>query len=279
MLDPCQQFPGVMDRLEKVSALKADGIRWFRCPAHKDDSPSGWCFIHPQSRMLVLKCFKGCQQIVIMRSVGISRKDIHMSSTNSLKWIKFAHYDYRHADSTVAFRVVRLHGMDGQERVAKKFIQQKPIGGGKWEDNIDGVIRPLYRLPELLKCEVDDTVFFVEGEGKCDKVRSLGIPAVTLNGGAQASLDEYQACPLHGRRIVLSLDNDEYGQRWAERISYSLMTQARRPRSLSIMTFSELQKGDDVADWIDARRKSGSDDGQIRFDLLRRSNWLREIIL
>lgn len=280
MLDPCQLFPAVMERFEYVSPVKAHGIRWFRCPAHADHAPSGWCFVHQQSKMLVLKCFRGCGMLVIMQAMGLSRKDVHMETKSELKWIKHAHYDYRYADNSIAFRVVRLHGMDGDERVAKRFMQQRPLGDNKWKDDIEGVIRPLYRLPELIagfSTKMDRPIFFVEGEGKCDLVRSIGLLATSMNNGSNARLEEQQATVLRNRRLVLCQDNDDEGRKWAERLLFALAMQPQRPRSVAIMTFDELERHGDIGDFIAKRQNDSVADEDVKWELLQRMQGAKEI--
>lgn len=281
MLDPCQLFPNVMERFDYVSPPKANGIRWFKCPAHPDHSPSGWAFVHQQSKMLVLKCFRGCGMLVIMQAMGLSRKDVHMETKSELRWIKHAHYDYRYADGRIAFRVVRLHAMDGDEYVKKSFVQQQPLGDGRWADNIKGVVRPLYRLPELLSglnAKMDRPIFFVEGEGKCDLVRSIGLLATSMNNGANARLEEQQATVLKYQRLVLCQDNDDDGRKWVEGLLYSLAMQPERPRSVAIMTFDEFERHGDVGDFI-LKLKDGNTKEGIRWELMKRFQGARSLSL
>ena len=283
MLDPLHNFPSVFDRLEKVSALQNGYIRRFRCPAHDDSHPSGWAFVHRESEMLVLKCHRGCRMQAIMMAVGLKRKDIHMSTKTDLKWILHSTFYYCHADGSMAFRVKRFHGMDGDERVVKKFIQQKPSRDGRgWDDGVDGIIKPLYRLPELMEAatdKIDRAVYFVEGEIKCDLLRSIGFVSTTFAGGSNAVFEPYNAVYLGGRRIVLCLDNDATGQRWAEAVTFKLLTAREPPKLLAIMMFPELAEKGDVGDWIEERQERGIADEDIRDELLERAVRLPKVMI
>jgi hypothetical protein len=88
-----------------------------------------------------------------------------------------AWYDYVDAEGKLLFQVVRYE--------PKSFSQRRPGPNGTWIDNLDGVTRVVYRLPELVEAlALDRPVFIVEGEKDADNLWKLGIPATTNPGGA-----------------------------------------------------------------------------------------------
>src|SRR5262245_34070876 len=62
------------------------------------------------------------------------------------------------------------------------FWQRRP-NGRTWINNLKGVRRVLYRLPELL-ADTGDQVWIPEGEKHVDRLRQLGLCATCNSGGA-----------------------------------------------------------------------------------------------
>ncbi len=281
MIDPVQAFPSAMERFAKVSPLRDGAYRHFVCPVHDDSRPSAYAYVHPESRMLVLKCYKGCRHKQIMDAVGLRRKDIHMESKGAIRWQTDSVYYYHHADRSIAFRVLRIHGYDGEERVTKRFVQQHPVDARNWEDGVEGIQKPLYKLPELIAETKDGscarTIYFVEGEKKADLLISIGLTSTTLSGGCNAHLEPHHLPYLAGQRVVFCLDHDEYGVRWAEQILFVCCTSPSPPDSISIMRFEDLPRHGDIADWIESKQSEGVADEDIRHELLMRSFKLPKI--
>jgi hypothetical protein len=86
--------------------------------------------------------------------------------------------EYRNADGSFVLK-------DGKHK--KTFRQRRPDREhpGEWLWNVDGISKILYRLPEVVEAVASGyLVFVVEGEGKVDALRALGIAATTNPGGA-----------------------------------------------------------------------------------------------
>src|SRR5262249_62411686 len=70
-------------------------------------------------------------------------------------------YPYRDEDNVLLFRVVRFDTTDPNER----FRQWQPDGKDGWIENIKGVRRVLYRLPELIAAvKAGQRIILTEGE-------------------------------------------------------------------------------------------------------------------
>ena len=112
---------------------------------------------------------------------------------------------------------------------------------------LDGVARPLYRLPELLTAlKAGHTIYLPEGEGDVESLRELGLDATTNPGGADGWKAEY-ANALRGADVVKLSDNDAAGLRHTGEVVRSLLPVARRVR---VVGFPELPEKGDISDWI-----------------------------
>ena len=64
-------------------------------------------------------------------------------------------------------------------RDPKGFRQRRPVGGGGWEWNLQGVRLVPYRLPELIAADPGRLVFITEGEKDVDALVARGFLATT----------------------------------------------------------------------------------------------------
>jgi putative DNA primase/helicase len=151
-----------------------------------------------------------------------------------------ATYDYRVKDSALLYQTVRL-------RNPKDFFQRRPDGGGGWINNLKGVRRVPYRLPDVL-ASGDAVVIIVEGEKDADRLAALGLVATTNVGGASKWRDEYSE-HLRGRRVAILPDNDDAGRAHSEQVARSLHGVAGE---VCILDLPGLPEKGDVSDWLDA---------------------------
>jgi hypothetical protein len=152
--------------------------------------------------------------------------------------VPIATYEYRDADATMLFRVVRLSG--------HRFFQERANGTGGWIPGIAGVPRVLYRLPELLGAPDDDVVWVVEGEKDVDRLRAAGLMATTNPMGAGKWLPAYSEA-LRGRTVALLPDNDAVGRDHMAMVAGALRGVARSVRTVVL---PGLGQGEDVSDWL-----------------------------
>jgi hypothetical protein len=156
-----------------------------------------------------------------------------------LKIAPEAVYSYRDAQGAEKYQVVRWPG--------KEFRQRQPDGHGGYVDNIKGVDRLPYRLPELLE-EPDEVVFVTEGEMDADRLAAAGLIATTNSGGAN-KLGDNLASYIAGGDMVLLPDNDEPGRKHMQQVAHLLRGEAR---SIKIIELPDLPRKGDVSDWLDA---------------------------
>jgi hypothetical protein len=149
-------------------------------------------------------------------------------------------YDYRDAEGTLLFQVVR--------KIPKGFYQRRPDGKGGWINETRGIKRALYRLPELLAADPAKPVFVTEGEKDADNLRALGLIVTTNPGGAGKWREELSA-HLASRDCIILPDNDDAGREHAASVRDSL---SRVARSVRTITLPGLGPKGDVSDWIAA---------------------------
>jgi hypothetical protein len=149
-------------------------------------------------------------------------------------------YDYHDADGKLLFQVVRFH--------PKGFAQRRPDWLGGWNWSLNGVKPVLYRLPELLASNPEETVYVVEGEKDADRLVSLGLTATTNPQGAKKWRKEYTDA-LKGRRVAIISDNDKEGREHAETVAAALN---RAARSVRVVDLPNLPEKGDVSDWLNA---------------------------
>ncbi len=227
----------VLGRLEGVrrsSPTKALAL----CPAHLDQKQSLSIACGDDGRILI-HCHAGCELDHVLAALRLTKNDLFPARENST-----AEYDYTDPEGTLLFQVVRRPG--------KKFTQRRPDGKGGWIRNLEGVSRVPYRLPELVGADPARPVFVVEGEKDADNLHRLGEIATTNPGGTGGgkvwNSTRFRE-PLRDREVVILPDNDEPGQKHAERVAQALHGCAGLVKVLALPGLSE--KGD-VSDWLQA---------------------------
>jgi putative DNA primase/helicase len=160
--------------------------------------------------------------------------------TDDGKGRQIAAYDYRDESGALLFQVVRLESKD--------FRQRRPNGTGGWIWKLGDTRRVLYRLPELLAADRNETVWIVEGEKDADALAALGLVATTNPGGAGKWRNEYNE-HLGGRSIVILPDNDATGEGHARHVARELFHVSSSAR---IVRLPNLPEKGDLSDWLAA---------------------------
>lgn len=234
--DPVQN---VLTRLNNVKQ-RGDNKWQALCPAHEDKKASLSISRGKDGRVL-LKCHAGCNVDDICKELGIQKGDLFVSKTTSGQQQNIvATYNYMDENGTLLFQAVRYQ--------PKNFKQRRLNGKGGWINNLKGVRRVLYRLPQLLAADPHDWVFLVEGEKDADRLAQLGLVATTSPMGAGKWRDEYAEF-LRDRKVVILPDNDDPGRKHAEDVAQSLSSRAAEVRILELPSLPD--KGD-VSDWLNA---------------------------
>ena len=217
--------------------LRRGRVRWV-CPAHEDCNPSLSVSEGREGRVLI-KCHAGCELTAILAAIGLEMSDLFEPQNDCKRSAVTKTYDYRSEHGELLFQVCREE--------PKKFWQRRPDGQDRWINDLRGVERVPYRLPELL-ANPDAVVFVVEGEKDADRLASLGLVATTNPMGAGKWHRSYNRF-FKGREVVSLPDNDLPGREHAEKVARSLYAVTR---TIKILELEGLPEKGDISDWLDA---------------------------
>ncbi len=230
--------------LAKLPKAKKSGGGWIApCPAHADSNPSLSISVGDDGRCL-LKCHAGCEVSAIVGALGLTESDLFPPREGPRRRGEgprfVCAYDYHDEEGRVRFQVVRL-------REPKKFFQRHADPSGEWINEMDGVERVLYHLPEIIAAKRESKIIFlVEGEKDADNLRALGFKATTNPGGGGKWLPQYTDT-LTGADVILCPDNDPTGTKHRDLVASKLDGFAK---TLRIMEVPAPHK--DISDWIRA---------------------------
>src|SRR5208282_4799555 len=217
---------------------KRSGVGWTaHCPAH-DDRNASLSISDGRDKVLV-HCHAGCSQDQLIAE--INRRGFTLDGRPGRLPARrlIAEYDYRDEHGQVLFQAQRW--------APKEFRQRRPDAKGGWINNLDGVVRVPYRLPEMLAAP-EKPVFVVEGEKDADGLASEGLIATTNAGGAGKWRSELCRW-FKDRDVVILPDNDDPGRKHAEDVARKLSEVVRRVR---VVEMPDLKAKGDVSDWLDA---------------------------
>ncbi len=224
----------------------------FLCPAHEDRHPSArWS--REKRTWYCDVCQAGGGWRDLATRLGL---DLPAAGGEPLAEVE-AVYDYRDGDGRLLYQVLRKRG--------KQFPCRRPLPGGGWAWNLEGIERVLYRLPETVAAVVaGEMVLLVEGEKDADRLAALGLAATTNPGGAGKWQAAYGA-PLRGARVVILPDNDPVGRKHAETVARSLVTmRCGAAAEVRVLELAGLAEKGDVSDWIAERERAGRTAAEIR---------------
>jgi hypothetical protein len=127
-------------------------------------------------------------------------------------------WEYRSAQGASLGYVAHFDA-DGKKDVVPYFNR---INGRGWQSGSAAEPRPLFGLNVLAQADIARAVSIVEGEKAAAALQSLGLVAVTSQGGSKAA-NKTNWKPLEGReRVYLPPDNDAPdapGEGYAEAIA------------------------------------------------------------
>ena len=157
-------------------------------------------------------------------------------------------WEYRSAQGDPLGYVARFDA-DGKKDVVPYFNR---MNGHAWQSGSAADPRTLFGLDALTQADIARAVFIVEGEKTAAALQSLGLIAITSQGGSKAA-DKTDWRPLAGReRVYLLPDNDAPGEGYAKAIAV-ILTSLEKPPAVSLVRLPNLSPSGDVADWIAAR--------------------------
>jgi hypothetical protein len=247
--------------LERLQGVQRSGKGWLAfCPAHNDVHKRSLSIGVGDDARTLLKCHAaGCTPEQITHAVNMTMADLAPPTgrTNGHGPRDIvATYDFCDERGDLLYQEVRL--------APKDFRLRRPDGRGGWTWNLDGVRRVVYRLDELAE---QRRVFLVEGPKDADNLAALGIVATTTPGGAKAWRAEYaqQIASAGVGEVIACRDNDAPGLAYVRAAAADLAALNLTVRMLELPGVPE--RGD-VSDWIDAQRRAGRADAEIRAALL-----------
>jgi len=206
-----------------------------QCPAHEDANPS--LSITEQPGRLLLHCHAGCTYEEVLSAAGIDSQDCRDTKIRDRNLI-VATYDYFDARGKFSFQVCRCDN--------KKFFQRRLDEFGGWANNLAGVTRTLYRLPELTQAKGSRVVFVVEGEKDVDRLFSLGFLATCNSGGAGKWRPQYTKA-LEGRHLVIVPDNDKVGKEHSAAIVEAV---SKTAASIRVLDLPDQETHGDISSWL-----------------------------
>ena len=226
---------------EACQQAKATKTGWMACcPAHDDAHPS-LSIDYTDDRVLLICRSQHCPVDAICSALGISVADLFCGEKKG-KHAIVATYDYTDENGTLLFQACRLSN--------KSFFQRQPSGGG-WEDNIQGVRRVLYHLPEVLAAVArGESIYIAEGEKDVDNLRTIGLTATCNPMGAEKWTDPGYNQMLAGADCYLLPDHDTPGAKHMQDVAKKIAPHARSVRIVDGI-HTEATKSD-VSDWLNA---------------------------
>jgi len=145
------------------------------------------------------------------------------------------YYDFVDLDGAIRHQTIRYEPKDFRQRV--------PACNGEWVWSLDGIETVLYKLPELVAANSNETVYIVEGEKDVDTLLSYGFVATCNPMGAKKWKDTYNQY-LKGRKVVVIPDNDKPGHEHAAMVISSIRSVVK---SVNLVI---LDGGKDVTEWF-----------------------------
>jgi hypothetical protein len=233
-----------------------------RCPLHDDSNPSFTINFDKG----VWFCHTGCGGGGLLRFEELFSKCDHeqaKANVGELLGMPFdseeqsgtleATYFYHDQNRKLVFRKLRYKTADG----GKTFVCEAPAANGKgWVKNLKDVpIKPLYRLPELIRASC---VVIAEGEKCVDRLMGINLGELdpdTLAVTATCNFDgagpgkwkpEYSSW-FKGKAVVILPDNDEPGEAHALAIASGIFPYAA---SVRICHLPDLPEKGDICDYL-----------------------------
>ena len=200
------------------------------CPAHEDKNAS--LSILVDNERILLHCHAGCTIEEIMKSVGITYDDLFAGNPPTKI------YQYRNEDGSLNHEKLRYQTDKG------KTFRQRRIDNGHIVDNLEGVKKVPYNLPEISKAvKSGSPIILVEGEKDADTASNLGFTSTTL-GGASDWKEEYKFY-FKNASVINIPDKDDAGMKFSNNVKKSLETVCK---SLKVLI---LPDGKDLTEWVE----------------------------
>ena len=241
------------DFLALLKNVKPAGTnKWMACcPAHNDGQHPGdqSLSVTLKDDKLLIKCFAGCQTPDIVKSLGLTMSDLFIGekvkplrpATPRQRRQIVATYPYHNLGNQLVFEVVRYE--------PKAFSQRRPDGQGGYINNLAGVERVIYRLPQITAAiQRGETILAVEGEKDADNLVKLGFEATTSPQGAGNWKSAMAGYYRGAGTVVIIPDKDEPGRAYAREVTADITPLVSHVKMLELPGDSIK----DASDWIAA---------------------------
>ena len=168
-------------------------------------------------------------------------------------------YIYCDASGKPLARIDRIEpGFGGASKSFLPYLWNQSKGGYDEKPGLNRTKLPLYHLDEVRAAvATGQTIFLVEGEGKCDRLRDSlrqsGSPAAatTIAGGANAAFRPEHIAGLAGAKCVYVLaDSDIPGCGAAAERAQAIASARPRCDVRIIDLYPTRDDGSDVEDWL-----------------------------
>jgi len=283
--------------LSQLKDVRQSGEGWqARCPAHEDRHPSLSISEGDDGRVLVW-CHAGCTVDAICDAVGLRVSNLMPDDPSTLSTStkprqtqgkrqyrrqdngnpagktyttakaaiealerkhgkRSALWTYHDAHGNPVGVIVRWNKADGKE------IRPVARRGDQWMISGMPEPRPLYRLPDLADADI---VYICEGEKCAELARSIGLNATTSAHGAKsANKTDWKA--LAGKECMILADCGKAGLEYADTVvGFVGSLPATTVKMVELP--GRQSEGDDIEQFIIARRESGLTEEEIRSEI------------
>lgn len=232
-------YPWIAEKFELAKEQPGGHYVAAFCPLKNHRSGAVFRLWLGTSGQLLFGCWAGCtpmgtsgpaagsnggSKVEVLRAVNITWKDCYPENQNwkEVRGTITARYPYFNEEGVLLYETLRLEpGRGGRD---KDFRQRRPVGGGKWKWDLEGVRRVLYKLPQLVSPTTKHrAVFVVAGEKDADNLEHIGCLATTNVCGERSPwLDEYSTT-LADREVIVIEDRDSAGKQHANEVVGSLL--------------------------------------------------------
>lgn len=230
-----------MSNFKQVQKIGTNGQLEALCPAHDDTTPS--LHIKRDGSKVLVHCKGNCSASEIVSAVGLKISDLFLDeeiskSINDQKK-KEAIYSYKDKTGQEKFRIIRYPG--------KEFRPMRPHKKGKARWKLPKSERIIYNLPGVIRAkENDEFIYYCEGEKDADNLIARDLTATTHPFGSDSFLNKFIS-DLMGTKIILLPDNDDSGEKFAEKVAKPLHD---KTETIKVINLPGLAEKEDITDWI-----------------------------
>jgi hypothetical protein len=132
-------------------------------------------------------------------------------------------------------------------KTGKKRFHQERWENDQWVGGLGDVRRVPYNLRAIVKADIDQPVYVVEGEKDCDALIARGRLATCNPGGTGMGWKDDYSELLRDRICYVIPDNDEPGREHAQRVAQSLQGKAE---IIKLVELPDLPERGDTSDFL-----------------------------